>query len=375
MAFPITQLELDPTGQSRANLIVGEEFRLGPSRGKFHAIAPNYGPFYNDPSSWRVFKNGVELEPNVDYFGVLMYTDPTAHFNGEIDELFLVKGGVEGDVITFDYQALGGLYQNHSKGLQDLWQAFLADKRPIAWENVVNKPTSFNPSYHLHMVDDVVGWQPVLLALERLTNAVILKNIPAFEALVEYVSGSNYESVTVPEIQAVENVDKVVSFNRLLTASETLNFNAITLRPTATKYSQKEEVVFNIQSTHFPRRETLYWTVLHETTSAGTFEEEEGVVLIKDNEARIVLKPNPRKRDKGLKTFRLELRRGSTEGVVICESKEVFLSFDAYFDYDYGATKNGVYDLLSTMATTLTQPTAETWFVANKDWEYKQHGY
>ena len=92
MSFPIRRFELDPTGINPANYVRSEQHTLGPSRGPFHAIAPYYGPFYNNRDSWKVYKNGVEMVYGVDYFGVVMCSDDTMLFNGEIDEVFLVKG-------------------------------------------------------------------------------------------------------------------------------------------------------------------------------------------------------------------------------------------------------------------------------------------
>lgn len=359
MSFPIRRFELDPTGVSPANYVRSEQHTLGPSRGPFHSIAPYYGPFYNNRDSWNVYKNGVALEYGVDYFGVLMCADDTMVFNGEIDEVFLVKGCVEGDIISHDYQVLGGLYQNYSKGIADLWNAFLNDDRPIDWNGVLNKRIAWNPSYHLHMIDDVVGWQPVIIALERLTNAVILKNVPAFEALISWVISRIPDIVTVEEIINLDEVNKIVSFKRLLYAMKTLNFNAITFRPDKTLYKKYDTVKLSISSTNFPREKVLYWDILLGDASPGMFMRKNGVVVVEDNEGFIYFDFNKGYPGMDEVSFRVNLRINGPTGSIICESKRITLQFNQIWEWDYGLLECGVWDITSNEISVLSAPSAE----------------
>ena len=360
MSFPIRQFVLDPTGRSPANYVRGAEYTLGTSRGAFHAIAPYYGPFYNDLQTWTVRKNGVALDYGTDYFGVLMCADDTMKFNGEVCEVFLIKGGTEGDIITTDMQVVGGLYQNHVKGLEDLWNAFINDERPLDWIHVMNKPVAYTPSYHLHMMNDVVGWQPVIVALERLANAVTLSNIPAFEELIDWVIKRAPEVVTVPEIDAMDPVDKMLSFSRLLYAMKTLNFNAVTFRADSDILRPKELFYARISSTNYPRQKVLYWDILHETTNGTMFSQDRGAVHVLDNEGFFIVEVSPVAEGRDEAFFRITLREGSNFGPIIAETKQLRLEFNPIWDWDYGAVDKGTGGLLHSDITTLATCSPET---------------
>ena len=371
MSFPIRRFELDPTGINPANYVRSEQHTLGPSRGPFHAIAPYYGPFYNNRDSWKVYKNGVEMVYGVDYFGVVMCSDDTMLFNGEIDEVFLVKGCSDGDIISHDYQVLGGLYQNYSKGIADLWNAFIDDTRPIDWAGVLNKPVSWNPAYHLHMIDDVIGWQPVIIALERLTNAIILKNVPAFEALIDWVLSRVPDIVSIPEIANMEDVGKLVSFKRLLYAMRALNFNAVTFRPNKVVYKQLETIRMSISSTNFPREQLLYWDILYETALPEMFSRRSGAVLVEDNEGSFYIDFARGYEGQDEVTFRVNLRRNNATGPIIAESKQLTLQFNPVWDWDYGQLAFGTWDVIPSERSVLSVPSAEANFLVPGDYFWK----
>lgn len=356
MSFPIKRFDLDPTGRARANRIINEEHILGPTRGEFHALAPYYGPFYNHEQTLTLNRNGVEMVYGTDYFCVVMCSDDTMKFNGEICEIFLLRNCEEGDRITMDLQYLGGLYQNYTKGIEDLWNAFLNDDRPIHWNNIIGRPNGFNPAYHLHMLDDVVGWQPVLIALERLTNAVILRNVPAFEALIEWVLNRVPEVVSIKEIHEMDPVDKYLTFSRLLYSMRLLNFNAITFRPRAIMYDMDEVIQLDISSTNYPRQKLLYWSIEHITTEDSSFIVSTGEILVQDNEALLELLMNEDyETELEAGSFRVRLHLDSPTGAILCESKIITVQFKQRWKWDYGevahsrsfimptSTKNMVY--------------------------------
>lgn len=359
MSFPIKQLELDPWGNDPDNFIQGEEHILPISKGMYHAVAPYLGPFYNDPTTWKVYKNGVQLKYNKDFFGIVMCGDQTMQFNGEIDEIILIKGASEGDKITIDLQYLGGIYQNHSKGIADMWQAFIHDDRPIDWVNVLGKPISWNPSYHLHMIDDVVGWQHVVISLERMTNAIVLSNIPAFEELIEWVLKRIPDIVSAQEVLDMTQSEKLVNFKRLLFSAQTLNFNAVKLRPKKRVVNRGGIIGVDVSSTNFPRLTTLFWDVLHETTTPEMFSRSSGSFQNDNNEGIFYALTNPDYAGKDEKTFRLQIRLSGPTGPVIAETPRLILRYNNVWDWDYGLLDNGVWDLVSSDQSILTYQSPE----------------
>lgn len=187
MTYPIIRYAFDPTGYSPNNAITGEEHILPVKTGPFHVIAPFYGPYFNNGLTLKLYKDNVLLEAGIHYGCVGLTHDLTGRFNDEVCELLLIKGMSAGNTITVSYQSVGGLYQNYIKGMLDLYNATLVDERKVDWENLLNKPTHFQPAYHFHTPSDVVGWAPPIVAVERLINVLSWRNVPAFDALVKYV--------------------------------------------------------------------------------------------------------------------------------------------------------------------------------------------
>lgn len=372
MSLLLQEFNLDRTGVSPANRIIGEEHRLGPSRGPFHSVALYGGPFYNDRTSWRVYKNGVELEYGKDYFGIVMVADETVSFGGEVDECFLVRGCVEGDLITVDAQLLGGVYQNYMKGIADLWQAFVSDDRPILWQNVIGKQGSWNPSYHLHALKDVVGWDAVIIALERMTNAQVLRNIPAFEKLIDWVLLRIPDIASTTEIYTLDPVDKLITLNRLLYAAKYMNFNAITFRPERDLTLKTEMLKMNVSSTNFPRVHPLFWEIQHETTTPEMFERNSGKFDIDSNEGSFFIIPRTSYMGKDEVTFRVVLRQGGPDEAILSESKRITLQYNHVWRWDYGELLHGSASLLSSAMTVLALPSPEAKFLVAGDdyWKY-----
>lgn len=372
MSYPIKRYDEDPTGVSPNNFISQEEHILGTKAGPYHPIAPKYGPYYNDINSFRVYSNGALLAPGVDYWGTNLIADETAKFSFEVAELVIVKGRNEGDVITLDYQCVGGLLQNHSKGLVDLYNAFLKDNRPIDWtKGLKGKPEVYPPAYHLHLLSDVVGWESMIVAIERLINVLTLRNVPAFEALIDWVQARTLETVSQEEILAMNYVNKVVTAQRLLFAARKLNFNGVRIEPRLIARGKGEHFVLDIKSTNFEDGEALFWNIRHKTSFPHMFAQNQGVFRIVGNDATISLISSLDPGTQGTYEFVVELRRNDPSGPVIASSKMLYLVLSSVWDYDYGLLANGVWGIPTTDRTPLVQPSAESQFLIIDDFFYE----
>lgn len=374
MSFPIRRYPLDPTGRSPNNFVTGEEHILGVKAGPYHPLAPFYGPFYNDRTTLMLYRNNDALVFGVDYWGTNLIQDATAKFSGEVCEVLILKDMAEGDVITLSYQNLGGLYQNHAKGLIDLYNAYLIDNRPVDWtKGLRNKPSQYPPAYHLHMLQDVVGWEPVIVAIERLINVLTLRNVPAFEALVDWVIARTLEVVTEEEVITLSPVDKIVSMRRLILASQTLNFNALSIKPRSVRRAQGQFYIFDIQSTNFPNNTVLYWEIEHVSSFPGMFKTEKGALTIDDQEALLLLTSLKQPGSTGEFTFRVRLRRNSSVGPILAVSKLVTLVYSAIWELDYGLLTNGLWTIPTTSRSHITWATPESMFLIPDDQFYKEN--
>ena len=372
MSFPLQRYNLDPTGRSPNNYVSAEEHTLSARHGPYHPLAPLYGPFYNDVETFSVYKNNIRLEYGVDYWSTNLIQDGTAKFSYEVCEVVILKGCLEGDVITLNYQCLGGLYQNHAKGLVNLYNAYIADNRPVDWtKGIVNKPSEYPPSYHLHMLQDVVNWESIIVAIERLINALTLKNVPAFEALIDWVIARTMETVTEQEIEAASPVDKIVTMRRLLYSTKILNYNGVTIKPKETRKRQGEFFILEIKSTNFPNNTKLFWEIEHIGSFPGMFKNESGIVEINDQEGFFYLNTVKQPKTSGEFDFRIRLKRESKNGLLLSTSKPLTLVYTPTWDTDYGLMQNGLWSVPTTQMSHVVWKTPESMFLIPDDNYYK----
>lgn len=185
MSSTVFAYPLDPTGRNPANRVEGELHTLAPK--KVRAVIPRYGPYYT--ASLRVYDNdtGVPLQRNTQYRCVELLQDASMQYGQEICALILIVDSTVSADIRIEYQVLGGYFTNDVTVLSTLYEAVVNDTRPVDWENVEDKPLMYPPTMHRHVLSDVYGWEPIVSVLERIRSAIVLSNVPAFEALLDYV--------------------------------------------------------------------------------------------------------------------------------------------------------------------------------------------
>jgi L-aspartate oxidase len=72
----------------------------------------------------------------------------------------------------------------------------------VDWvDGILNKPDGYRPMYHLQLLNSVVGWENVIIAIERLGHALCLQHVPAFDALIDWVEAKVLETVSEEEIR------------------------------------------------------------------------------------------------------------------------------------------------------------------------------
>lgn len=182
----IVRFDYDPTGVNPDNLVSNEIHNL--TSNFVRAFAPVYGPFFADSVVLFDNANDRQLVRGVDYSITELNQDVTLRLGKEISSVVLVLNVNVSSAVRMTYQVLGGLYQNQADAIANMYSALIQDNRPIAWENVLGKPLAFPPTLHLHNLEDVYGFEPVVNAVERIRSAIILSDVPAFEALIDWVN-------------------------------------------------------------------------------------------------------------------------------------------------------------------------------------------
>lgn len=199
----IVRFDYDPTGVNPDNLVANEIHTL--TDNFVRAFAPTYGPFFAD--SVVLFDNANErqLVRGTDYSITELNQDITLRLGKEVSSVILVLNAAVSNTVRLTYQVVGGLYQNQSDAIANMYSTLLQDNRPIQWSNILGKPLEFPPTMHLHNLEDVYGFEPMVNALERVRSAVILSDVPAFEALVDWVNGRLSSSPSTTDLTAISN--------------------------------------------------------------------------------------------------------------------------------------------------------------------------
>lgn len=182
----IYRYALDPSGTNHNNLVMDEVHTL--SANTIRACAVQYGAFFGE--SVRVYDNITNrlLVEGIDYELVELLQEPSLLYAKSIYAMLVVKNPVVSNTIRLNYQVLGGYYQYNHVNLVALLEQLLNDDRPVDWVNgVVNKPIAYPPTAHPHIGEDLTGLGPVVVALERLGNAISVGNTTEFNRLVEWV--------------------------------------------------------------------------------------------------------------------------------------------------------------------------------------------
>ena len=322
--------QLDPTGINPDNAVVGEVHTLinKPNR----AFAPTYGPFFTN--RLIVYDNITNrtLVKGVDYQCVELLQEATYKFGNEISNVILIINSEVNTEVRINYQTLGGLYQNNADNLIELYNTAINDSRGVDWANVMNKPMDYMPSIHNHLLDDIVGFEPVITALERIRNAIVLSDVPAFEAVMQWVRNRVPEIVTRADIDAQNPVMKMVTFDKLMYALNILNFNGITLTPNITTLGRRSTVQFHLSSTNTIDHTKLYWSIIHNKTTDADFLLPSGSIVMKGNEGSFELTTTIRATSELNKSFVVAIRSNNITGPILTKTQPILLTDGANAD-------------------------------------------
>lgn len=277
-----TRYALDPTGVNPDNLVAGEIRDIGTNAKR--AAATKYGPFYS--VSVVIFDNLTNrlLDRGVDYELVDLVQEATLEFKQEIMQMILIINAQVSSQIRVTYQVLGGLWQNNSEGLIELYNAAINDNRVVDWSLVANKPSDFPPTPHNHETWQIYGMGPVVVALERVRDAIVLSNIPAFEALIDWV--------------------------------KVYGGAAVLFSPVVTEMIKNQSQKFDIQTTNVPNGTKLFWTVEHNGTTSGNFVIDHGEFTMFQNRGSFTITASNTPPDAN-QPFNIQLRSQSVTGEVL----------------------------------------------------------
>lgn len=229
-----TRFNVDLTGTSINNKLLNEPHVL--ANRVYRSIAPTYGPYYTeslvveDSATMQILTRDVHYKC-LDVVGI-----PTAQSGKEICTIIIVIDEDVNSNVTITYQALGGQYEKTHEAIKLLVDNLLTDNKPIYWPSVANRPAGFTPSHHLHRVGDVIGFEYLVVELERLKNAVLLGDEIAHTEIMSYID-SNINALKV----IVDNNDNLVMLMGITAATDANTSATIALQTT-------EAIILELQS-------------------------------------------------------------------------------------------------------------------------------
>lgn len=186
MPLPIVRYPLDTTGLNLDNLVSDEIHTL--SNKPVRAIAPTYGAFYTESLKIFDLQTQRQLVKGTQYLCTELLQTPTELYGKEICYLILIIDPAISNQVLIQYQVLGGLYTRSGDAIINIYETIMRDERPVNWVDVLNKPLGYAPSQHFHDSRDIYGFEYLVTALERIRNAIVSSNVPAYERVMDWLS-------------------------------------------------------------------------------------------------------------------------------------------------------------------------------------------
>lgn len=292
MPNPIFRYPLDLTGVNSNNLVYNELHNL-PVITK-RAVLPSYGPYFSESLVIRDVATNAILIKGVHYEHLQLVEEATIKTGKEVCEAILIIDSTVSSEISITYQTIGGLYQRTSDAILNLYNSVMNDNRPVDWANVLNKPMAYPPSLHNHLFKDVVGFEPLIVQLERLGNAITITNIPAIQAIIDFYSSG-------------------------------LTKEVIMIRPDTSLVSRGASVTVDLEAVNIQDPYTYYWSIKHISTVDADFVSPNGVVDLKTGKAQFNFTTVRPLETQAAKEFQIAIRKNSPTGQIIFTSGVVTL--------------------------------------------------
>lgn len=176
----------DPNGTAPSNKVVGERHTISPVNGPdFRFMIPRAAPFFRQSlkvthvASGRILVDGIDYQPGHRYDAA----SNTAPFLTIFGSILIMDNTLEG---TFDleYQTLGGEHTIDEQLALQLLANTQLDPRLTKWDSVLNTPGVYDPLLHRHSALDTVGYDDMVVALNRLVDAIIEDRLDGTEDVV-----------------------------------------------------------------------------------------------------------------------------------------------------------------------------------------------
>lgn len=192
----ITQLPLDLGGNMPSNLRVNESHAIVVARNKRNrVIVPEFGAFFTEGATVRD-ANGVALVRHVNLEFTYHYEVFSELTGKGVCALMVITDPNLRAPFSITYQAVGGNFSLSVRELKDVLDYIEANPDKIKWEDIIDKPTAYNPEPHTNKYWQLIGLDTLVTNLNRLGDSFALGRKAVIDANRSYYD--NY----VTEIRA-----------------------------------------------------------------------------------------------------------------------------------------------------------------------------
>lgn len=222
------RFELDYTGEQSSNYVRGETHTLGEQR--FRPLAPISGAYFVDKLQvWDTFNNRLLIK-EIDYKCMNMSSVATslAKNNALICTLILIINPQVSSQVHLNVQYLGGCYERGVRGIKELLNALSDDGKVVAYSDLTNKPTNFEPSPHFANVSNSIGYEYLVYELERIRQAILMGDDLGHEQLHNYIKASLDALKKTISLQNAELFQKALLASSKAVAQSTAGFTVVT---------------------------------------------------------------------------------------------------------------------------------------------------
>lgn len=336
MATPVIRFALDPTGTSPNNLVINEVHTLD-ANVRVRAIAPRYGAFYSNSLVVRDMTSNTLLA-DTQFSCVELMQDATIRFGQGVYMMILITDTTVSSSISINYQVVGGDYQNTADTVVTAWETLTSDGRQVDWANVFNKPTQYPPSLHEHLLSDVYGFQSLVMALERIRNAISLTDVPTLQAVIDWAWSNwggmqSYPVATQEDIETGIPAKKYITFDMLLYLLDIYKGGSkINTYLNTLNLAQGFKVNVSVNTYDYPQDTILYWSVINVSTNNTDFATTSGLFPIINNMGQFTVQVLNEIPLTGQELFRIQIRKDSPLGQVVALTDMVTISYQIRLD-------------------------------------------
>jgi hypothetical protein len=214
----------DPTGSLASNLITGEVQSLSPvvsTSTKFRLIMPVYAPFFVGTDVLTITDitgTVTTLVSGKDYYPAYVFLSASRACAAPIAGGFVFTNNSLAGTLTLQYQTLGGNWTLDVNTLTEIVANASVNPITVSWEEITDLPDIFPPIAHIWDIDDMVGADDIITALDAITDAVLAGGQ---QGLAEHEADHNNPHVTTAA--QVGAYTTAQSDANLAAASATLN--------------------------------------------------------------------------------------------------------------------------------------------------------